>query len=148
MGLDRISSALAGHTTVALDTCVLVYYLEDNPSFGQQADTVITNIVTGHNQAILATMALLELQVGPYAKQELETAEGYYTFLGNLPNFHWVPMSMTIADRAAQLRAAHRIKTPDAVHLATAIEAGATLFVTNDRDLPALAEIDTLMLGE
>ena len=94
MGIDRIPLALADHSTVALDTCVLVYYLEDNPSFGQPAETVVTSIIAGRNQAILATMALLELQVGPYAKQEHDVAYDYYDVISNLPNVHWIPMSL------------------------------------------------------
>jgi predicted nucleic acid-binding protein len=147
VGLDPISPALAGHSMIALDTCVLVYYLEDSPSFGQQAETVVTGIVAGRSQAILATLALLELQVGPYAQQEHDVANDYYDLITHLPNTHWIPLSLEIADRAARLRAEYRIKTPDAIHVATALEAGATLFVTNDRDLPAVTGIDYLMLG-
>jgi len=148
MGLDRISQALADHSTIAVDACVLIYYLEDNPSFGQQAGSVFECIVAGHNQAVMATMALLELQVGPYAKHDHILVEDYYDSLTNMPNVRWLPLDVVIADRAAQLRAEYRLKTPDAVHLATAIESDATLFVTNDHDLPPIAEIEYLMLEE
>jgi len=48
---------------------------------------------------------------------------------------------MVILERAAQLRAATNLKTPDAIHAATALEHGCTLFVTNDstfRRVPGL----------
>jgi len=96
----------------------------------------------------MATMALLELQVGPYAKHDRELVEYYYDSLTNMPNVRWLPLDMVIADRAAQLRAEYRLKTPDAVHLATAIESEATLFVTNDRDMPRIPGIEYLMLGD
>ena len=50
--------------------------------------------------------------------------------------------SEDIADRAAQLRAEHGLGTPDAIHLATALECGAEVFVTNDRDLPAVQPVN------
>lgn len=49
-----------------------------------------------------------------------------------------------IAEVATSLSAAHRLKAVDAVHLATAVIAGADRFVTNDRkDFPTtISEID------
>jgi len=46
-----------------------------------------------------------------------------------------------IWEQAAQLRAATGLKTPDAVHAATALVVGASLFVTND---PAFRRVDNL----
>lgn len=47
-----------------------------------------------------------------------------------------LPMEPTVFDRAAVLRAAHpSLKTPDALHLATALHHGCAEFWTNDRDL-------------
>ena len=42
------------------------------------------------------------------------------------------PMTETIALSAAQLGAVYKLKSPDAVHLATAIHAGADVFLTNN----------------
>jgi uncharacterized protein len=44
--------------------------------------------------------------------------------------------------RAAEIRAAHGFKTPDALHLAAAVECGCAAFLTNDVQLtrfPGLA---------
>ena len=41
-------------------------------------------------------------------------------------------VSTSIAEQAAQLRAAHNIRTPDAIQLATAMAVGASYFITND----------------
>ena len=45
-------------------------------------------------------------------------------------------MSVTppIAALAAQLRAQYRLRLPDAIQLATALDMGAAAFVTHDRD--------------
>jgi len=137
---------LSEHGVIALDTCVLIYYLEGHPVFNSATEAIITGVVRGLNQATVSTMALLELQVGPYAKGLSDMAEEYYDMLGSLPNFHWIPLTYAIADRAARLRAEHYIETPDAVHLATAMDSGATLFVTSDRDLPEIEQLEYLLL--
>ncbi len=49
-----------------------------------------------------------------------------------------------VADRAALLRAAIGLATPDSLHLACAITAGATLFITNGTDFPG--EVDDLQV--
>lgn len=50
-----------------------------------------------------------------------------------------VAINRTIAEKAGQLRQTIRsIRTPDALHLATALECGADYFITNDKDLAKL----------
>ena len=50
-------------------------------------------------------------------------------------------MGTAVFDRATQIRAIHGFKTPDAVHLAAAVEAGCTVFLTNDHRLAAFTGI-------
>ncbi|MFQ6003635.1 MAG: type II toxin-antitoxin system VapC family toxin, partial [Candidatus Zixiibacteriota bacterium] len=57
-------------------------------------------------------------------------------------------LSQDIAEEAARLRAAHNIRTPDAIQMATAIQAGASFFLTNDDRLPALPELSVLVLDK
>jgi predicted nucleic acid-binding protein len=43
-----------------------------------------------------------------------------------------IPLGTATAMLAAQLGAAYKLKAPDAIHLATAVQAGAEVFVTNN----------------
>jgi predicted nucleic acid-binding protein len=50
-----------------------------------------------------------------------------------------VPVDSGVAEIASDLRAAHNLRTPDAIHLATALQSGAEAFVSQDdrlRNLP------------
>ncbi|HTY50959.1 MAG TPA: hypothetical protein VMB48_14815 [Steroidobacteraceae bacterium] len=49
---------------------------------------------------------------------------------------------------AAVLRAKHRLRTPDAIQLATGLRAGATLAVINDAAWRRVAGIDVLLLSK
>ena len=144
---ERLSQTLARHPLIGLDACVLIYYLEGHEEFGPAADAVVSHLFQGKNTAILSTMALCEVLVGPYRTGDYNVADAYCGFLHSLPNCHWVPATYEIADLAAELRGQFRMETPDAVHLATAIKSDATLFVTNDRELPAIDGVEYLLLG-
>lgn len=47
---------------------------------------------------------------------------------------------------AAQLRATHNIRTPDAIQISAALNAGATHFFTNDIILPEIPSIQILSI--
>lgn len=53
-----------------------------------------------------------------------------------------------MARRAADLRAKHGIRTPDALQIAAALSRGATGFVTNDEAVKRVQEIEVLLLDE
>ena len=54
-----------------------------------------------------------------------------------------------IAEEAAQIRATYRrIRTPDALQIATAVVAGAHYFVTNDKALPDLPGLQMLVVDD
>jgi predicted nucleic acid-binding protein len=58
-----------------------------------------------------------------------------------------LPVSVEIAEVAAQLRAAQNLRTPDAIQIATALREGATFFLTNDARLAAVQNLEVLVLG-
>ncbi|AIE84547.1 PilT-like protein [Fimbriimonas ginsengisoli Gsoil 348] len=43
------------------------------------------------------------------------------------------PISNLILEKAIDLRALHGLKTPDAIHIATGLIAGCTVFITRDQ---------------
>jgi predicted nucleic acid-binding protein len=51
------------------------------------------------------------------------------------------------AERGARLRAAYRLKTPDAIQLAIATESRCEAFLTNDTDLARVEELRVLVLN-
>jgi predicted nucleic acid-binding protein len=75
-------------------------------------------------------------------------AEEYRNILLQSPALTAVPLDEGIAEGAAELRARHNLRTPDAVQIATAIRSGASWFLTNDAGLANLAEISVLVLKQ
>ncbi len=75
-------------------------------------------------------------------------ANQYRRILLGANNLQTVPISPSIAESAAQLRSDSGLRTPDAIQLATALEFGASSFLTNDVRLQgAIRSKDVLVLS-
>ena len=133
---------------IGLDTNLFIYFLEDHPRYGAWCAFLFDRIERGHNPAATSTVTLLELLVQPYRDHKEELAQKIFALTSTYPQIEWVPVSMTLADRAAELRAHYRLSTPDAIQLATAIDCKATRFYGNDRSLRRVKEIKCCILDD
>jgi predicted nucleic acid-binding protein len=68
--------------------------------------------------------------------------------LATYPGLTWIAPDLGIADTAARMRAEYRLKTPDAVQAATAIQLKVSGFLSNDPVFQRVAEFDTLVMDE
>jgi predicted nucleic acid-binding protein len=68
--------------------------------------------------------------------------------LSTFPNLDWVAPDLAIADRAAEIRALHRLRTPDALQIATAVCRGATAMLTNDPEFARVPQIEIGVLDQ
>jgi uncharacterized protein len=57
-----------------------------------------------------------------------------------------IDVSTKVIDRATELRARHGFKSPDAIHLATALESGANEFWTGDAALSRCTDVVVTLL--
>jgi predicted nucleic acid-binding protein len=133
---------------VALDTSPFIYHLENVPLYAELTEALFQWIARPGRSAVTSTLTLLEVLVGPYRARDEARVNEFFARLTTFPHLSWMPASIEIADRAAGLRAAHGLRTPDALQLATARVAGATLFMTNDRRLPSFDNVEVVTLDE
>jgi len=77
-----------------------------------------------------------------------KTEQEYRNILLHSGGFELLPVTTLIAESAAELRARYNLRTPDALHVATAIAAGCGAFLTNDAGVKRVAEITVLLLDE
>ena len=82
--------------------------------------------------ALTSELTLMETLVKPLQAQDGALETQYRTILVTSPEVRLYPISRAVLERAARLRTTAQLKTPDALHAATALEAGCALFVTND----------------
>ena len=120
---------------IAFDTAPLIYLIEENPTWLPVVLPFFEAITRGDLQGITSTVTLTEVLIHPLRRKDSSLAEKYRRVLLNARNVNVLPVSVAIAEQAALLRAQYGLRTPDAIQLATAIEAGASSFLTNDDQL-------------
>ena len=59
-----------------------------------------------------------------------------------------ITINQSILRQAANLRATNRLKTPDAIHAATALSINCDLFITNDNGFRNLSNLPVVILSE
>ena len=133
---------------IGLDTNIFIYFLEDHPRYGSWCALLFDRIERGQNPAVTSTVTLLELLVQPYRDQKEELAQKIFALASTYPKLEWAPVTMNLADRAAELRARYRLSTPDAIQLATAIGHKTTRFYGNDRSLRRVKEIECCIVDD
>jgi predicted nucleic acid-binding protein len=144
-----IVGKLREHRRIMVDTAPIIYFIEEHSRFGDIADDLfkaVTSDKTHHTFS--SVVALIEVLIRPLRESDPELAEKYRCFFLHATNFTLYNVDPIIAVKAAELRATYHLRTPDAIQMAVGIENGGTLFITNDRNLKRVAEIEVLVLED
>jgi uncharacterized protein len=115
---------------IYLDSCLLIYAIEDAGDRGHRARVLINEHEA--EGLVISPLVKLECLVGPLRAGGPVIQHRYERAFSELTS---VPMGDSIFTRAAQLRAEHRLTTPDTLHLAAALMSGCDALWTNDRRL-------------
>ncbi len=117
---------------VCLDTNVFLS-LKNKEDGYEYCEKIINFIEDKQIDGILSTIVLIEVLVGFYQNSENDEADRFSS--SAMLNYDIIPVNLDIAQKAAQIRAQHNIKLPDAIILASAINSKSEFFITNDRTL-------------
>jgi predicted nucleic acid-binding protein len=134
--------------TVGLDTAPLIFYIEDHPSYADLLAPFFEAVKSGEIRVVTSTVTLLEVLVHPLKHGDESLAHAYNDILLSSPNTLTVPVTPATAQTAAELRVTSNLKTPDAIHLATAINHRADAFLTGDRDFGGFKLMKILRVRE
>jgi predicted nucleic acid-binding protein len=120
--------------------------LEPNPKYLVYTDIIFSWLERSESKAITSTITMTELLVLPYREGDEQRADDFYGLLSTYPNLDWIAPNLEIAELAARIRALHRLRTPDALQAATAVQAQATGLITNDPFFERAEGFETLVL--
>ncbi len=144
----KLPDALRGIRLLGIDSAPLIYLVEKHPSYFDQMVFILRYISSGPISAVGSTMILTEVLAQPLRMGKTELVTDYEDIIQNSIGFNLIHVDEKIARRAAHLRAKYNLKTPDALHVATALESHCQAFLTNDMGLKRVTEIQILVLDE
>jgi uncharacterized protein len=119
------------------DSCVVIYRLQAVAPWGQRVAAAMEPIEA--LQLVVTDLTRMECRMQPLREgdqQALSLFDGFFA----RPDVESLYLSRVVFDLATELCAQHRLKTPDALHLAAAITARCDEFWTNDRRLEHAAK--------
>lgn len=127
---------------VYLDANAIIYSYELVEPYRTLLEPVWLGAGPQSYSIITSELSLLETLVGPLKQGNVTLQAGFRDLLLHSADIRSAPITRPILERAAELRAVTTLRTPDAIHAATALAEGCALLVTNDpafRRVPSLA---------
>ena len=131
-----------------LDASVFILAYESSAPQAEQAWWLLDRVERGTSYAVTSELTLAELLVKPLADGNDREVEAYQRLIAAGGALDVCPVSRRVPVAAAHLRVeAKGLKLPDAIHVATAREAGCSQAVSGDLRLPAMSDLAFLRLG-
>jgi predicted nucleic acid-binding protein len=132
---------------IYVDTPTVIYTVEGNPDYYSLLQPLWLKFQTGELEIISSELILMETLVVPLRNANNALIADYEQLLLS-SEMRLLPISQAILRQAATLRATTNIKTPDAIHAATALSANCTQFITNDKGFHNVSGLSVVVLSE
>lgn len=126
---------------VYLDSCCIIYLVEaTTPFHAALSARLATHRSDPASRLLTSRLSRLECRTRPLRDRDSALLAAYDAFF-LADRLLLVDVSAPVIERATDLRARYRLRTPDALHLATAIQETADVFLTGDAALARCTEI-------
>lgn len=142
--MGKLRKIWQGHKKIALDSNLFIYLFEGSIMAERLRDEIFIPIEQGELHAVTSVLTISEILTKPKSLSREDICQKYIVLLESYPNLDIVPFTIKEAVHSAAIRAKYRLRTPDAIQLATALQHDATLFFTNDLNIPN--QVETLRI--
>jgi predicted nucleic acid-binding protein len=139
--------SLPSSAIVYVDTSIIIYTVEANPIYYSLLQPLWLKFQIGEIELVTSELTLMETLVLPLRNANTTLVNDYEQLLLS-SEIQLVPITRPVLRNAANLRATTNLKTPDAIHVATALSEGCTLFLTNDSGFRNVPNLSVVILSE
>jgi predicted nucleic acid-binding protein len=129
--IEKILAAMAGNR-VYFDTNIFIYFLQHDERFITQCLPFFAAVENGEIVGVSGDIAIAELLVKPMRDNDAVNVEKIKSIFADDGFFQAIPHSRATLELAAYLRATKKLKMIDAIHVASAIHAKCSHFITHD----------------
>lgn len=120
------------------DTMLFVYWMEGHPAYTRRIEEIRKSMDQRQDSLCTSVFTLGELLVNPYKLKKPDWIGAIRDYLQS-SEVEVLPFDVETAEIFARIRADYNVSPADAIHLASASQSRADLFLTNDRRLSRLS---------
>lgn len=142
------SLTLPDSGSVYLDANGFIYSVEHIDPYAALLKPVWQAAADRDIQIVSSELVILETLAKPLREEDNLLVGIFEELLFNTREVQLVPTTADIWEDAARIRAASGLKTPDAIHAASALASEATLLITNDPHFQRLDSLPVVILDE
>jgi predicted nucleic acid-binding protein len=130
-----------------LDANSIIYLVEAvNPFHATVAARLLPYRTDSESRIVTSRLSRLECRIQPLRNADTHLLAKYTDFF-TMERLTLGEITAGVIEQATDLRVRYNFKTPDAIHLATAIEEKADLFLTGDKALARCVEVKVEVLA-
>jgi len=134
-----------GRPLIYLDANVVIRLVEGDAATRAPLAARLASSLGVPGSLVTSRLTRLECRSKPLRAGDAATLAAFDVFYAGV-ELILVEVGAAVVERATDLRARYNLKTPDALHYATAVEVGAALFLTGDRALSRCSEVPVELL--
>ncbi|QSJ19933.1 type II toxin-antitoxin system VapC family toxin [Nostoc sp. UHCC 0702] len=138
---------LPSHSLVYIDTPVAIYSVEWNLNYFSLLQPLWLKLQAGEIEVVSSELILMKTLVLPLKNADTFLLDAYEQLLLN-GGIQLIPITQSILRQAANFRATSNLKTPDAIHAATALSVSCNQFITNDKGFHNVPGLSVVILSE
>jgi predicted nucleic acid-binding protein len=134
-----------GRPLIYLDANVVIRLVEGDAATRAPLEARLGSSLGVPGSLVTSRLTRLECRSKPLRAGNLATLAQFDVFFAGV-ELVLAEVSPAVVEQATDLRARYNLKTPDALPYATAVEVGATVFLTGDRALSRCSEVPVEVL--
>ena len=144
--IKLLKKKLPQSSLVGIDTNIFIYHFSEHPKFGEVSTNILDMIEKGKILGVTSVITIIELLYRAKEASAEKVALDYQETLDGIKNLSLHFVDLEVAQKAADFRWRYKLRTPDAIQLATAVLSGCKVFITNDNRFRKVKEIPVLLL--
>ncbi len=118
---------------VYFDAMIFIYLIENYLPLKIQLMDIKDSLSLAETNIVTSHLTLCETLVVPFRNENTKLIAQYYNFICKSRIFELYETNLDTYIRASLFRSQYGLKTPDAIHVSTAVRANCEFFLTNDK---------------
>lgn len=144
----NIISALQSTKRIYIDTAPFIYFVERHTDYFAKMFRIVGLIESAPLQAFTSVITITEIIVQPLKVGNTDLAQEYHDVFVSSNQFSLVSVTEDIAITAGAIRARYSLRTPDAIHVATAIATDCDTILTNDAAMKCVTDLNVVYMDD